>query len=730
MKRDVLPFRAELLFIFTLLILAGLLGGVLAVFHVDDSKLISELGDGAYNTGWQLIGADGSAQSIGSLSRQAVRNRGQVVIENRLPQALCQSCVFGVRTYSEKMRVWIDDEPVYSYGWDDDVPFGGAFGSVLNLVDIPVEAAGGILRVELTPISPQTHPGDYAFYLTSRENIIFQLISRNLFVIANGFFVLTAAAMLIVMGIVFLVRGTKQGGMRLFLGLFIVIEQLWSLSDAYILQLFVGNKAFSYMLTFLSFMLMPAPLLLCVSSVLPQCQRRYRAYACLSCLNTLACFAVYSLGWLDLFQMVPINHVLIIVFSADGLITCLHSRKSSHARLLLFGLCGLILSTAASIAAFYFTHMEQQGPLNYSLFVSIGMDILILSVYVSILRASVSNAQLAMRADRLAEQAYSDQMTGLYNRTAFEMRVEELKFQTAVDAAIFMVDLNNLKRINDSMGHRAGDLLIRALGDCLKAAFNGVGDIYRYGGDEFVVICLNCDAEGAAAANDRLQAELESCRRRGQYLIDVASGYAVRDANHFTGMPLMSLFMQADMDMYESKRRYKAAHPQEGRGEQPGWMDVDPSTGLMTFLSFRQRLRSHLYDHPDKQWAILNFDIDGFDQYNARYGWDAGDRLLNFVSGLCVQLCCHSGFCAHGEADNFWMVVDYDDPEKVRKTIRSGAQQFQDRLKGGDCPLNLSVGLYPISDRTLSVGEMCSHANKARRSIKGQDDLLAIFPHG
>ncbi|MBR5705734.1 MAG: diguanylate cyclase, partial [Deltaproteobacteria bacterium] len=56
------------------------------------------------------------------------------------------------------------------------------------------------------------------------------------------------------------------------------------------------------------------------------------------------------------------------------------------------------------------------------------------------------------------------------------------------DLAVFSIDVNGLKTVNDSLGHDAGDELIRGAADCISAAFGQTGKCYRTGGDEFVVL--------------------------------------------------------------------------------------------------------------------------------------------------------------------------------------------------------------------------------------------------
>ena len=80
----------------------------------------------------------------------------------------------------------------------------------------------------------------------------------------------------------------------------------------------------------------------------------------------------------------------------------------------------------------------------------------------------------------------TDELTRCYNRRAYEEDINKLNLSK--EWVYVSMDLNGLKRANDSFGHVAGDELIRAAADCMKSSFSEHGKVYRVGGDEFVVI--------------------------------------------------------------------------------------------------------------------------------------------------------------------------------------------------------------------------------------------------
>ncbi len=159
----------------------------------------------------------------------------------------------------------------------------------------------------------------------------------------------------------------------------------------------------------------------------------------------------------------------------------------------------------------------------------------------------------AESADRLlklqTEYAYYDQMTGLKNRRSFSEKSEAFEKSAPDYCCVIMADINGLKKTNDTLGHEAGDELIIAAADCLRAGFGKSDLIYRIGGDEFCIMLTDPDinADECIAFTKKNAAE-----HKGNYVneISIAFGYAA--TTEFTDFE--TLLKEADMRMYENKR--------------------------------------------------------------------------------------------------------------------------------------------------------------------------------
>src|SRR5262249_22977136 len=107
---------------------------------------------------------------------------------------------------------------------------------------------------------------------------------------------------------------------------------------------------------------------------------------------------------------------------------------------------------------------------------------------------------------RLEEYSFRDEVTGLYNRRFFTIRLEEevsryRRFDHPV--SVVLLDLDGLKEINDEQGHAAGDETLRGIADILVKHSRGINVICRYGGDEFAVLLVETPKGGARLYADR-----------------------------------------------------------------------------------------------------------------------------------------------------------------------------------------------------------------------------------
>ena len=172
-----------------------------------------------------------------------------------------------------------------------------------------------------------------------------------------------------------------------------------------------------------------------------------------------------------------------------------------------------------------------------------------------IIEQTISAFHIAKKNKILEKKAYLDLHTGLPNKS----RCEELFYNAEFikePVACMMFDLNNLKQVNDTMGHSVGDQLIMNFARLLRNAVPTKDFVGRYGGDEFIVVLYEADKEKVEATLNRLQESVDEFNHYGKNVkISYAQGWTL--STDYTECTLRTLFNQADKYMYDNKQKKK-----------------------------------------------------------------------------------------------------------------------------------------------------------------------------
>lgn len=166
------------------------------------------------------------------------------------------------------------------------------------------------------------------------------------------------------------------------------------------------------------------------------------------------------------------------------------------------------------------------------------------------LRNALAFKEVKLRADR-------DGLTRLYNRRSFDERlIYEIKRRARYhhDLSLLMVDLDHFKSVNDTYGHKAGDLVLRKVGEILTTVFRTTDLAARYGGEEFVVLLPHTNEEAAWKLAERVRTAVENCAFHfdGQdFTVTASIGVASVAGGSLS--PDDDLVLKADKALYQAK---------------------------------------------------------------------------------------------------------------------------------------------------------------------------------
>lgn len=169
-------------------------------------------------------------------------------------------------------------------------------------------------------------------------------------------------------------------------------------------------------------------------------------------------------------------------------------------------------------------------------------------------RLSDSHRELKRAFDRIEQLAIRDALTGTYNRRFLldclageRSRAERL----GVPFSVCLIDVDHFKAINDSLGHAAGDVVLKELPAAVAAALRAIDVFGRFGGEEFLLILPGTALAGARAAAERVRRSVEAARFAplGERHVSVTIGVA----EHAKGEEVVTLLARADRALYAGK---------------------------------------------------------------------------------------------------------------------------------------------------------------------------------
>ena len=153
---------------------------------------------------------------------------------------------------------------------------------------------------------------------------------------------------------------------------------------------------------------------------------------------------------------------------------------------------------------------------------------------------------------KIEQNAFTDALCGCLNRSCFELRKETIVQNSVKPCLLLVADIDDLKKVNDTFGHNAGDDYIQTCAAILKQAINTPNTLFRIGGDEFVAFIPHCTGTDTATIIKKI--ETLCTKQKKSWAVSISVGSSMIKNNH---TDLMQHFTQADSAMYAHKQKRK-----------------------------------------------------------------------------------------------------------------------------------------------------------------------------
>jgi diguanylate cyclase (GGDEF)-like protein len=207
---------------------------------------------------------------------------------------------------------------------------------------------------------------------------------------------------------------------------------------------------------------------------------------------------------------------------------------------------GMSAKLAAPCAVAYLLPVLASNVQNDDFIRSVGVVIPVCVILGEVMAATVEKMRQAHEAQEAATAALAvamvtDELTGVGNRRKGDQLLDSLR----EGDALLLLDLDQFKTVNDTFGHAEGDRLLASLGQYLRGALRNHDEVFRYGGDELVIIQRNGGAAPLSVAERVLH---------GWRLLNPTTTLSIGIAVHAPGHTLAQTFGEADSALYEAKK--------------------------------------------------------------------------------------------------------------------------------------------------------------------------------
>ena len=539
-------FRRILNWIFALTLVLMLI----TVIGIDEnSTYINDVFSENLSDGWMLSDPDGTQSEItfpydypdGNPNIQMIRTLPQVP-DHAVLQIMCNY---------KSMTAYVDGEEIFHALPSTFGMVKTDMGHYVALIPLNSEHSGKEIVIHITERESGYRSEIGYIRLTSASQYGFQILEENAMHLVFALVMLICVIAAIGTWFVCWMRNgiipEESYHSLLWIGLFAASVGTWFFTEAYVWAISTGAFAASGTLNYLALSLMPVSLLGILKSICTEKLVSLRWFVIIAKVMLITEWILFLTGLVDFSGMLILMQMECAVAAAIFAVFLAWKRElflvGDVVRYGMWVLLGMLVITLVAYS---------RGG-NWLYWALGAVFVIIASVMVSaFMKLNLAIKDIA-QTEQYKEHALTDIMTGLKSRYAYTIFEAQQKVGYPSKALHLMfLDIDMLKKTNDTLGHVAGDEMIIAVSNCIKDAFGDVAECFRMGGDEFLV---------ATTAEEEVVQERIALFNRlisqwsGRYVNSLTVSYGIAAASEHPDMDFEELLKTADSIMYDRKKQ-------------------------------------------------------------------------------------------------------------------------------------------------------------------------------
>ncbi len=520
-------------------------------FQGEDLKF-SKTSISYYEHEWEVIIDGQNTQQINLPNEIEINANQTYQLETKLPQDFLSRQTLLFRSSLQFLKVYLDDELIYE-NLDQSLQTPPVT-SMWNIIELPENANNKRLTLEI--VSP------YQVMASQINGLYFgDLGSIYLFIFLNHGYIFIFSIMIILLSFSLLslpaLFQTQISRQTQLLSLFTLLLGLWMLAESRMMQFLIASQFIHAALAYLMLASFTIPLLIYVKDyVLIKNRVSLNALIGVHLVNFTYVLIAQITGFATFFETVQTTtylHIVTIITMLSFLTIEVLVLKSKPAIDFLKVISVILIAGLAEFANFFLKNYT-----NTSSFLVFGLAVFLIVQIINYLKVVNNIIHQSKMAKEFEKLATIDTLTKAKNRMVFDSDVLQLlsdESQKTIRVSFF--DVNNLKIINDTLGHAMGDDAIVKTYELINETFNDIGETYRVGGDEFACIILSENQDMYDKKVAELHKRIKELQPTIPYALKIANGSALYDPK--VKESFSDVLSRADKQMYQNKQNQKTS---------------------------------------------------------------------------------------------------------------------------------------------------------------------------
>ena len=540
---------------FLVVLVIGIYAGLGGTTKVDGSHVLTE--------GWKVTINHQVYEEINlEKFRFPLVQKGDVVVMERyLPDKLADGAVMQFYSTHSAIKVSVEEETIYEYGFDY-MQEGRLLGYGYNFVTLPEQAEQKLIKITFVVAEKNAFGNLYVPVIESGSNLIRNFVIERREPLAIVFF-LIIFGLIFVFATVFFSFDGPDFYRLLCIAFFSLSMGMWNLCSYDLISLLTYDMQMKALIEFSA--IYGAPTFIFAyfyEQAYNNTNSKIQKILYLVILGIQVCF-VATASICQMFKIIHFpallsySHVILGIMLVYIIFIFIRTpwEKQKENLVLLSGVVIMAVIVAWDLLRYniqlYIGGFEGGHFKNYTY---LGTFAFVMAMIIDFIRKISSSLYVSAKNETLERFAYTDELTGLFNRRRCEEIYDEID-KNPSDYVLMALDLNHLKRVNDQLGHDVGDAYIREFGHMLHQLFEKQ-DVIRIGGDEFIVVVRE-------AANIDMDQKIEEMLTKIKEINQIHPGwnmstaYGVVYAREDRERTIREANKIADERMYEKKFEMK-----------------------------------------------------------------------------------------------------------------------------------------------------------------------------